>query len=128
MEKSDEYKNIPLTITFVLTLFVNIPQLWKTWKTKDVSGFSSYTIVMRLFIQIAFAIYGVMEADVIIIIMSIEVFCCELLLLVFKWMYSCKLDEKSVELVHSNVPMEPYRGVIREGQTRNGVRVLVASV
>jgi len=126
MKKNENYKDIPLTISFILTLFVNLPQLWKTWKTKDVESFSIYTIVMRLLTQIAFAIYGFMEADVIIIIMSIEVFCCELILLVFKWMYST--DMKDAGIVERNVPMGERHGIIRQRTTGDNIQMLVASV
>ena len=127
MEKNETHKDIPLTITFVLTLFVNLPQLWKTWKTKDVSGFSIYTIVVRLFIQIAFGIYGIMEADIIIIIMSIEVFCCEILLLLFKQMYT-KKERTSVEFPLQDVPMGPNKGIISKRSFGDNVQMLVASV
>ena len=128
MQKNEEYKDIPLVISFIFTILVNLPQLWKTWNTKDVASFSTYTIVMRLCIHISFGIYGIMEADIIIIIMSVEVFCCELLLLVFKWMYSKVItDAQGVELVQ-DVPMDPPRKIICNGQTRNGLQVLVASV
>ena len=128
MQQNAKYKDIPLLISFVLTIFVNLPQLWKTWKTKDVSSFSIYTIVLRLLIQISFGIYGFMEADIIIIIMSIEVFLCESLLLLFKQMYTRKIVTARVIEVGPHVPMENRLGTIRKGKTWNNISVLFASV
>ena len=123
MEPHPEYKNVPLTIAFIFTLLVNVPQLWKTWKTKDVSSFSVYTMLMRILTNLAWIIYGVMEADILILVMSVEVVFSELLLLLFKQMYYKREGTSSV-----NVPMVSLEGVIGRRSFGDSVHVLVASV
>ena len=86
-------RDIPLTLAFIGTLLVNVPQLWKTWKTKDVRAFSVYTMAMRILINVCWIIYGIMLSDILITIMSIEVMVCELILLLFKHIYSTKQDK-----------------------------------
>lgn len=127
MEKNDEYKDIPLTIAFIGTLLVNVPQLYKTWKTKEVESFSVYTILLRIFIHFAWITYGFMEADVLIVVMSVEVLLSEALLLLFKWMYSSRQKQATVVEL-GNVQMGKTQGLISERTTGDNIRVLVASV
>ena len=105
MEKNDTYKDIPLTIAFIGTLLVNGPQLYKTCRTKEVEALSTHTILLRIFIHFAWIAYGVMEADVLILIMSVEILLSEALLLLFKLMYSKKVVQATVIELGSNVPV-----------------------
>ena len=115
-------RNIPIAIAFVGTLFVNIPQLLKTYKTKDVAAFSVYTMILRIIINISWIIFGIIERDVLIIGMSIEVVFCELLLLLFKGLFSAK---KTPTL---NVPMEPRIGTVYRRSFGDNIQVLCASI
>ena len=122
-------RDIPISVAFVGTLLVNVPQLWKTWRTKDVESFSVYTMLMRILINIAWIIFGIMENDVLIIAMSIEVMFCELLLLLFKQMYSTKGQEISVDFELQDVPMAPKNvGTVYRRSFGDNLHVLVASV
>ena len=120
MSEYERYKDVPITVAFIGTLLVNIPQLYKTWQSKDVSGFSTYTMILRILINIAWIVFGVMESDVLIVIMSAEVSLCEFILVLFKRMYS----RKSI----SNVQLAARTGIIREWTTGDNIQVLVASV
>jgi len=126
MEPNTKHKNIPLIIAFVGTLLVNVPQLYKTWKTKDVKAFSVYTMVLRILIHVAWIVYGIMEADALIITMSTEVMFCEMLLLLFKQIYS---QEMVIVTEHApDVPMAPRHGTVYRRSFGDNIHVLVASV
>ena len=115
-------RDIPITVAFVGTLLVNVPQLWKTYKTKDVAAFSVSTMVLRIIINISWIIFGIIENDLLIIGMSVEVACCELLLLLFKGLFSAN---KTPTL---NVPMEQRVGSIYHRDVGDNIQVLCASI
>ena len=113
-------RDIPIAIAFVGTLFVNVPQLWKTYKTKDVAAFSVYTMILRIIINISWIIFGIIERDVLIIGMSVEVVCCEFLLLLFKGCFSKQTPK--------NVPVEPRVGTVYRRSFGDNISCEFASV
>ena len=69
----------------IMTLYV--PQIWKTLRTKNVSGFSTKTIVMRTLSNACVAAYGFLLGLPIIVASATVVVIAELVMLTLKYRY-----------------------------------------
>lgn len=80
--------DIPLIIGLILTLLVNIPQLIKTWKTHDVSGFSSATILFRILNNVCWVWYSTLVLEWLLLATSLCNVLSELILLLMKYKWT----------------------------------------
>jgi uncharacterized protein with PQ loop repeat len=55
--------DIAVTVALVFSLFLNVPQLYKTATLKDVSSFSRYTILIRIAQHSCFVVYSLLVVD-----------------------------------------------------------------
>ena len=84
MEKSE----IPLLLALACGLLLNIPQLWRTFKTRDVASFSDTTIVLRVASSLCWVVYALMEDAPLILASGVVTFVSEGLLMVMKQCYA----------------------------------------
>lgn len=83
-------EDIPLLFAFVFSLFFNVPQILKTYKSKNANDLSLYTIVLRMLCQTSWIIYGLMIEDFLIFALTFQNLCTESILLLFKHIYTTK--------------------------------------
>jgi len=77
-------EEVPLWFSIGCACLLNFPQLRHTFRTRDVKGLSSITIILRLVGSASWIVYGLLVREALIGISSGVVFISELLLLVMK--------------------------------------------
>ena len=75
---------VPLIIGLAVAFTINIPQLYKTFQTHDVAGFSSTTILLRVLNNMCWLWYSVLIAEWVIVATSTFNALSELALLAMK--------------------------------------------
>lgn len=120
--------DVALVIAVIASLFLNIPQVLKIIKTKEVRALSVKTIILRIIINISFTIFGVFESDWLFVGLSIEIGLSECVLLFLKKKYT-KDQKQNAETTHGNfenVCTSPFNVALRNGA--GSIQTLVASV
>ena len=84
---------IPMIVALVSSALINIPQLYKTWRTRDVASFSVYTMVLRVVNNIGWIVYSTLIQEWVILAMSILNASSEITLLVMKYAWSVAREE-----------------------------------
>ncbi|MGZ0015358.1 SemiSWEET family sugar transporter [Yeosuana sp. AK3] len=86
----DNYKEIIGFIAAVLTTAAFLPQVYKTWKTKDVSGLSLPMLLMFFMGVLGWLIYGVLKNSPSLIFANAITAFSTFLLVFFKIKYNNK--------------------------------------
>mgnify|MGYP006221560545 CR=1 FL=1 len=73
---------IPLLFALTISLFINIPQLYKIYKSRDVAGISVYTVCLRISCNACFILYAVLIEEWILVIVGAQNMLSETMLLV----------------------------------------------
>ena len=84
---------IPLIVALVSSALINIPQLYRTWRTRDVESFSVYTMVLRVINNIGWIVYATLINEWVILAMSTLNALSETILLVMKYKWRVVREE-----------------------------------
>lgn len=98
---------IPLIVALVSSALINFPQLYKTWRTRDVESFSVYTIVLRVINNIGWIVYATLIQEWVILAMSCLNALSELTLLVMKHMWTVR-ETKVLYNTNSDIPTNEH--------------------
>ena len=58
-----EVKDYPLMVALVISMMYNIPQLYRTWTTKEVASLSKYTMIMRIVTCCCWIAYAALDEE-----------------------------------------------------------------
>ena len=72
----------------VLTCICNIPQIYYTIQTKDVSGFSYKTMILRIVIAILWLIYAILDKQLLLSVSAFVAITSESTLTYLKYKYT----------------------------------------
>ena len=79
----------------VIGVFLHIPQLYQTYRTKDVAAFNIYTIQLRILSYALWLCYGFLARSIAVLCSGFVGFFAELVLLVMKKQYSQPIAKKT---------------------------------
>ena len=65
-----DLNELPLFVAFASSILINFPQLYQTWRTRDVSSFSSYTIILRIISHACWFVYAMLIQEWMILSIS----------------------------------------------------------
>ena len=82
-----EVSDVALLIALVCGLLLNLPQLWQTYKTREVASFSTTTIVLRVMVSVCWIVYAGLQNVPLILASSGVNFVSEATLLLMKQCY-----------------------------------------
>ena len=71
-----------------LLMMLYVPQIWKTYTSKEVEAFSMKTMVMRAIANVLVICYGGLQNLPVIIVSASAVVCAEMVMISMKVMYS----------------------------------------
>ena len=81
-----------LVVALLFSVSFNIPQLYKTYRSKNAKDLSTYTILMRLMCQTCWVTFAILEENWIILATTVQNIFTESLLLYMKLKYSKRSD------------------------------------
>ena len=78
---------IALLCALTISLFINIPQLYKINKSRDVSAISIYTVCLRIACNVCYILYAALISEWILVVVGSQNIMSEVLLLVLYHKY-----------------------------------------
>lgn len=79
------WSDVPLCVSIVCACILNGPQLLHTWRTRDVAGLSSTTMMLRVVSSASWIVYAAMTTNWLIATSACVVCISEATLLLMKW-------------------------------------------
>lgn len=99
---------LPLIFAAIVSVLINIPQLYKTWRTHNVEGFSVYTLLLRILSNVLWISYALLIQEWLIFSISVLNGLSELGLLLMKYNYiiggNCCWDNLPNDSMDSGLP------------------------
>lgn len=95
---TDMYEVIFASIGTGFNLLFNIPQIYLTYKYKDVKSLSFYTICFRLCANVCWLIYALLLSEILLAITSSVNIIAEMLLLIAKLLFRTKKDIENIKI------------------------------
>lgn len=83
-----EVKDYPLMVALVISMMYNVPQLYKTYTTKEVASLSKYTMMMRILNCCCWIAYAALDEEWWIMAVTTQNLFTEGVLLYLKFQYS----------------------------------------
>tara|TARA_Y100000389_G_C17377456_1_gene472438 strand:+ start:345 stop:614 length:270 start_codon:yes stop_codon:yes gene_type:complete len=65
-------EKIALLVALAISLFINIPQLYKIVKSHDVAGISVYTVCLRIACNACYILYAVLIKEWIFVVVGVQ--------------------------------------------------------
>ena len=84
----DTVADILLFCATVLIMTLYVPQIWKTYRTKNVSGFSTKSMVMRTASNLCVIGYGSLQGLPVIVASASVVVVAEVIMITLKYAYT----------------------------------------
>lgn len=88
------WMNALATACSALTMFLHLPQLYKTYQTRDVAAFDRRTIVLRILNSMCWSAYGILASSIPVTASGVVSWLCEALLLLMTYVYVPELDNQ----------------------------------
>jgi MtN3 and saliva related transmembrane protein len=73
-------------------IFIPLPQLWKTIKTKSTRDLSIWYIIIQLLANSSYALYGILMNDPFVYVSNIIVVICNIVMIMLKCVYDNRTD------------------------------------
>lgn len=67
----DNYRDVLLIVANVINVVYNIPQIIHTYKTKSANDFDTWFIVLRIFYNVLWIMYGIDDDNMLIVLNSV---------------------------------------------------------